>query len=271
MIVFVYSILYVVEWIIAAPQPSYWFYTYNALFVLLITAFAYGNFLYQAMRLGYHLRLRKHSGLDDSKLISYVAHTADLPTLSVLIPSYKEEIRTVEQTLLSAALLGYRNKQISVLLDDPSSLPGTSDYRHTRKTIKMIEATAELMAETYTLHDKLYKIVRRRLSGDFDVQKELQELGTTYRFLAKRLSATGNRYKVRNHTDKFFVRNVIRDAAAIYRQRATEVRNLQLSRRAKHEHIFWKNTLTCEICLIRALLFCSVKRSTICRKNQTKQ
>ena len=41
------------------------------------------------------------------------------PTLTAIIPSYKEERRVIRQTLLSAALQEFPNIRVVLLIDDP--------------------------------------------------------------------------------------------------------------------------------------------------------
>ena len=50
-----------------------------------------------------------------------------MPTLTVLVPSYREDARVVRQTLLSAALQEYPDLRIVLLIDDP---PSPNDPAH---------------------------------------------------------------------------------------------------------------------------------------------
>ena len=57
---------------------------------------------------------------------STTTSAARCPTLTVLVPSYKEEARVIRQTLLSAALQEYPFQRIVLLIDDP---PDPTDAR----------------------------------------------------------------------------------------------------------------------------------------------
>ncbi|ASV06062.1 glycosyl transferase [Leptospira interrogans serovar Canicola] len=86
-------------------------------FFIIIVLLTYGNFVYQFTRLGYFQRHLKHSSPDREELEKI--YKEDCPSLAILIPSYKEELDIVRETLLSAALQDYPNRRIVLLIDDP--------------------------------------------------------------------------------------------------------------------------------------------------------
>src|ERR1051326_4573717 len=75
-------------------------------FYALAISLLYGNFVYQFTRVGYWRRRLAHQPkpLDRLKAI-YDASSA--PAICILIPSYKEEIRVLRQTIISAAVIEY--------------------------------------------------------------------------------------------------------------------------------------------------------------------
>ena len=105
---------------------------------LLITALVYGSLVYLVARLGY---LRRQMNTADRTLDqledTYLTHPG-LPCLCVLIPSYKEELRVVRQTIVSAALSVYGARRIVVLIDDSP--------RATGKDLESLQRTRELVA-----------------------------------------------------------------------------------------------------------------------------
>jgi cellulose synthase (UDP-forming) len=259
-VMFALSAAYLFAWVVSNRHPSLAFYVCNGIFFFLVTAFAYGNFLYQLTRIGYYMRLGVHVKTSRPKLsLLYTIHSPRKRTLSILIPSYKEEVVTVEQTLFSAALMGYPNKLVNVLLDDPVSLPGTPDYRHTQRTIKMIESVSECLSQIYQLCGRAYVKAGRRLSGPFVVEEELKNLSRTYLSLARWLQRTGDKYDSRTHTDKLFVQEVFYDAAALYARRADEIVDLRLPERIVRRYILE------EYAYIRDLF--ATKITTLQRKN----
>jgi cellulose synthase (UDP-forming) len=94
--------------------------------------------MYLVARQGSLYRSRAHrriprAVIDDS-------FDAALPTMTVLVPSYREEIATVRKTLLSAALQEYPYLRIVLLLDDP---PQPQAAQH----LALLEQARELAAE----------------------------------------------------------------------------------------------------------------------------
>lgn len=88
------------------------------LFMLLFSGLVWGGVVYQLARLGYLRRLARHVPTDRETLERYFDDER-APTLTVLIPSYKEEPEVVRRTLLSAALQDYPHRRVVLLLDDP--------------------------------------------------------------------------------------------------------------------------------------------------------
>src|SRR5688572_674080 len=79
-------------------------------FIVIITLLTYGNFVYQFTRLGYFKRLLKHNPPSREELETI--YTKPNAPLAILVPSYKEELDIVRETLLSAALQEYPNRRI---------------------------------------------------------------------------------------------------------------------------------------------------------------
>ena len=84
------------------------------LLIATLTASACG---YLIARLGYISRIRAHRRTP-RKLIDDAFDQYN-PTLTVIVPSYREEPRVVRQTLLSAALQEYPGIHVTLLIDDP--------------------------------------------------------------------------------------------------------------------------------------------------------
>ena len=76
-------------------------------FVGIVGFLVYGNLVYQFTRLGYFSRKAKHQVATRQELESLYVQSP--PSVTVLVPSFKEEPRIVFQTLLSAALQEYPN------------------------------------------------------------------------------------------------------------------------------------------------------------------
>ena len=66
-------------------------------FALIVAGLVYGNLDYQVSRLAYFLRLRDHRPALAASLARF--REAGPPPLTILVPSYKEELRVIEQTV----------------------------------------------------------------------------------------------------------------------------------------------------------------------------
>src|SRR5829696_4024575 len=85
------------------------------LFGALAGFLVYGNLCYQMARIGQLKRTNAHRVSQEGSTPSFDVTKA--PPLTILVPSYKEEISVIRQTLLSAALQDYPHKRVVHLLD----------------------------------------------------------------------------------------------------------------------------------------------------------
>src|SRR5947209_9795393 len=102
-------------------------------------------------------------------------------SVSILIPSYKEEPRVVRQTLLSAALQDYPHRRVVLLIDDPPDPSGEEDKR-------ALLATRALPGEVQRLLDQARVPFRHALraaedraaSGGMQPEEETHRLAALY-------------------------------------------------------------------------------------------
>src|ERR1700742_655482 len=86
-------------------------------YVLIMSFLTFSSLLYLVARQGALYRTRAHRRVPRAVIDD--AFDTSLPTMTVLVPSYREEVATVRKTLLSAALQEYPFLRIVLLLDDP--------------------------------------------------------------------------------------------------------------------------------------------------------
>lgn len=145
---------------------------------------------------------------------------ADVPAVTVLIPSYKEEQRVLRMTILSAALAAYGNRRIVVLVDDPPHSDTVAASRAVVDDVRALlaEPTGRLAAERDAFR-------RRSEAGAFDMRAERQRLQQLYAALAGWLGQL-SRYLAHDitaefaHVDRFFIDRVVDTLASRYRRRA---------------------------------------------------
>ncbi len=198
----------------------------DVLYFIVITAFAYGNFLYQLTRLGYYRRsLAFQKNQPEQKL-----RVAKRGNLAILIPSYKEEVTTVIQTVMSAALMDYPHKTVTVLIDDPPHTNDPEDAARLAKTKRLIWEVNSYLATMARRYQKLSQSANRRIiSGNFNMANEIEALAKTYEHLAKHYLDLRRQSPVRNHVDKHFSRTVMGEPAEHYYARAAQIRRLKTS------------------------------------------
>src|SRR6185295_5070755 len=118
---------------------------------------------YQCTRIGYMRRLQSHVPATRKQLDRFFLKKA--PTLTVLVPSYKEDPEVVRRTLLSAALQQYPEKRVVLLIDDPPD-PAQGRDRFLR------ESAQELPIEIQELMDGPSRDFEALLQGFLDRQRE---------------------------------------------------------------------------------------------------
>jgi hypothetical protein len=106
-------------------------------YVLVTSALALSALLYLVARQGALYRTRAHRRVP--RAVIDESFDLLLPTMTVLVPSYREEVAVVRKTLLSAALQEYPFLRVVLLLDDP---PNPKEPEH----IASLDAARRLSA-----------------------------------------------------------------------------------------------------------------------------
>lgn len=145
---------------------------------------------------------------------------ADAPGVTVLVPTYREERRVLQMTVLSAALARYGNRNIVVLVDDP---PQSSSLPHTLAAIDEVrERLAEPMA---TLRAEAGAAIARLNAEPDGLAYEPGRLAALYDYAAGWLDELAESVRREAsaefaHVDAFFADDIVAGLAATYRARA---------------------------------------------------
>lgn len=181
---------------------------------LIVSFLVWSSISYLLARQGAMSRARAHRRAPRAVLDTYF--DARRPSLTVLIPSYQEQVDVIRKTVLSAALQEYPGMRIVLLVDDsphPTSAEAAGTLRETRELADKIN---DLLAEP-----------RRR----FEFAKESFELGLSdepplrhaemvvallaeYRWAARWLRDLAGSERRQDHVDTFFVEQVLLELAA---------------------------------------------------------
>ncbi|MGA6828129.1 glycosyltransferase family 2 protein [Nitrospira sp. NS4] len=187
------------------------------LFGALAGFLAYGNLCYELARLG---RL-KRGPVDemDASPSDPPFSLQQAPAITVLVPSYKEEIPVIRQTLLSAALQDYPNKRVVLLLDDPPAPTTPSDRA-------ALWAARNLSVELQTLLDEpatrithaRAAFLARRSKGAVTATDECIRLADCFRLATQWFETLAKDSPTDSHTDVWFVEQVLRQPAEACRE-----------------------------------------------------
>src|SRR5680860_133215 len=113
------------------------------LFVVLLLILMFGNVVYQVSRWGFVDRLIEHRARGSS---IFPSPDFETPSVTILIPSYKEDLRTIRQTVVSAALQAYPDVRVVLLIDDPPN-PSADADRALLDTARSIPGEVERLFE----------------------------------------------------------------------------------------------------------------------------
>ena len=191
----------------------------QAIFILIVQGLIYGNFLYQLTRLGYLRRRLEH--VPASPQVRESSYAVDAPALTILVPSYKEELSTIERTLLSAALQDYPKRRIVLLLDDQPSKNDLTAHRAldaARGLPIRLQATFDMAARPFT--DACAAFSSRLQQGVIDKVAESANIARLYIQAASWLESFAARHAVTDHCDHLLIDQVLLRAARAHRVRA---------------------------------------------------
>jgi cellulose synthase/poly-beta-1,6-N-acetylglucosamine synthase-like glycosyltransferase/chitodextrinase len=182
--------------------------TEEVLYLVIVTLLTVSALAYLLSRLGFMYRTRTHHRATRASLDQY--YDARQPTLTTIIPSYQEEERVIRTTLLSAALQEYPDKRVVLLIDDPY-VPKTSKARQQQESARALPGKIErLLAEParrFSGEMQSFEMAMRR--GDRLGPSSMTALASTYGDAVAWLENLAEQQEIVDHTDEFFVSEVI--------------------------------------------------------------
>ncbi|NML17787.1 hypothetical protein [Azohydromonas caseinilytica] len=187
----------------------------------LFSGLGYGSVAYLQDRLG-ALRRQPCDTAHEDAALDALRQAKAWPRLCVLVPSHKEELRAIRQTVVSAALAEYPSKRIVVLLDDPRSGP-SADHAALQASRQFIEALqARFRDAALGYQQELSAFVARADAGRLDGAIETRRLAGLYEGLADWVSALAEPVGdgARAHGDACSDQAVVAAAAQSHRRHA---------------------------------------------------
>ena len=177
-------------------------------YLVVVTALTASAMAYLITRIGFFYRSRAHHRAPRAILDEFLS--GSVPTVTVLVPSYKEDERVIRTTLLSAALQEHPNLRVVLLVDDPPSPKSKADQRLLQTARELPERiAAELSVPMKRLLTALERFEGLQMGDRKPVVDDMRTLAGHYEFAAGWLRGLGARQEIVDHADTFFVEHVL--------------------------------------------------------------
>ncbi len=195
----------------------------EAVVYLITVTFLTGSALaYLTCRLGFFYRARDHRRLPRAALESFFARVR--PTVTVIIPSYKEDVRTNRITMLSAALQDYPGLRVVLLIDDPANPTRKKDRALLEKARAIPTQLTELLDEPCQRFTAAMQVFESR-GKDFPLDlSDMKRAAEHYDFAATWMRKLAEDTEVVDHTDVFFIDQVLQRLAGDFTATADALR-----------------------------------------------
>ncbi len=188
-------------------------FTMEAIFYLVVVTFlTFSALMYLVARQGALQRFRVHVRVPRAELDRHFAQHAS--SITVLVPSYREETHVVRSTLWSAALQEYPSIRVVLLLDDPPhpTDPKALDQLSRSRVLAAEVETALTRPRNHTT--KALRIFERAARENSAVTIAcVRSLAIEYSWCAQWLDDMAAHETVTDHVDEFFVDQVLRGLA----------------------------------------------------------
>jgi cellulose synthase/poly-beta-1,6-N-acetylglucosamine synthase-like glycosyltransferase len=191
--------------------------TEAVLYLLIVTMLTISALAYLMSRLGFFYRTRTHHRAGRAVLDQFFDTTT--PTLTTIIPSYQEESRVIRNTVLSAALQEYPDKRVVLLIDDPY-VPKTREARDQLAAARALPRQIERL-----LADPAARCARALHAFELSCERgdvlgigSMVALASHYDEAARWLERLAAETEVADHTDTFFVNEVVLRLAGSLRE-----------------------------------------------------
>ena len=184
-------------------------------YLLVVTLLTSSAMAYLVARHGFLVRTRAHRRAPRAAIDDHFSRS--MPTLTVLVPSYKEEARVIRQTLLSAALQEYPFQRIVLLIDDPPDPTDAHDQQLLTEAMALPGQITDLLREPRAWAEAaLDTLERRAADGHPPTIDQGEEAAAAFHRSAYWLEQLADREAewAVDHTDVFLADHVLGRLAA---------------------------------------------------------
>lgn len=207
-------LLYIISTIIRYifESPSFLSAMEAAGYLTVVTFLTLSSFMYLVARQGAFQHFAKHKRISRAELDRYFSKNQ--PSITILVPSYNEDIDVIRKTLISAALQEYPNKRIVLLIDNnpyPSSIKEAEVLDDTRNLNKDI---MKLFSKPRTRFKDACKKFENENSRSATIKPNVtKRLAEHYIWAAGWLNRMADQEEVNDHVDTFFKEQIFDDLA----------------------------------------------------------
>ncbi len=198
---------------------------------LIFAVFMFGSFTYQASRLAFFWNLRKKVRIATQNLDQFQARDASaVPTVEVIVPSYREEAHVIWQTLMSAALTDYPHRRIVLLLDNPPNPTDRAERDALLASRAQVDLVTDMLAPIAARFAAAAERFREEASSVIDLNAAAETAASLHVEAAEWLEGVASQAEAGafscpdDHTRKFFLKAILREPAEEHRRRAEELR-----------------------------------------------
>lgn len=180
------------------------------LFLSIGTGLLYGSLVFFLTRIGRFKRLQSTNYPTTQQLVQEFYTRSETPSVTVLVPSYKEELRTIEMTLFSAAAMEYPDTHVILLLDDPSSYTNPQDQKLLFKTQQLSSKIESEFRPLCEMVAKARSEFALRTANSFDVRSEAIAVAQVFEHLLRWYERKREQFCADDHVDHFYDGLVLR-------------------------------------------------------------
>lgn len=212
----------------------------TGVYLVIVTMLTASASAYLLTRLGYFERIRSHRRVARSTIDEFFDRA--MPSMTVIVPSYREDERINRQTLMSAALQEYPNLRVVLLLDDPPNPAEPAAREALERARQLPMAINEALREPRqrfesALEDFEHEVTDERLADSLT----LELLAWYYDSAAEWFETESARLPRIDHSDEFLAEEFLDRMATDFRTTADAVRaaasepRATISRRRVHQ------------------------------------
>lgn len=205
---FTYVVLTIIQQFIEGQASSARLVIEALVYLVVVTALTASALAYLITRIGFFYRSRAHRRAPRAAIDHFFTQT--VPTVTVLVPSYREDERVIRTTLLSAALQEHPYLRVVLLIDDPPN-PTTASARRLLDAARELpgKIQAELGVPLKRVLDALEHFEAVQTGDRQPSAEDMRVLASHYDFSAKWLRRLGAEQEIVDHADSFFVDHVL--------------------------------------------------------------